>query len=131
MTVIPDSHKDLLSDEVRAFASLATLMEDGSPQVTVIWFSWDGEYILINTAQGRVKDRNMRERPQVAMAIIDPGNPYRFLQIRGKVVEITTDGARDHINFLNNKYTGDPNYPVVPNETRVIFKIKPEHVSAH
>lgn len=131
MVAIPDSHLDLLGDDLRAFASLATLMKDGSPQVTPTWFSWDGERIWINTAQGRVKARNMQARPQVALVIIDPRNAYRFLQIRGKVVEITTDGARDHINLLNNKYHGNPNYPVVTNEVRVIFKIKPEHVNAH
>lgn len=130
MATIPQSHQDLLEDDVRAFTSLATIMQDGSPQVTPVWFSWDGENILINSAQGRLKDRNMRERPVVAMVIMDPTNPYRWLQIRGKVVDITTNGARDHINSLNNKYTGNPNYPVVPNEVRVIYRIKPEHVSA-
>lgn len=130
MATIPESHQDLLRDNVRAFCSLATLMKDGSPQVTPVWFSWDGEDILINTAVGRQKDRNLKARPQVALVIIDPNNPYRWLQIRGKVVASTTEGAREHINFLNNKYQGNPNYPVVPNQVRIIFRIKPEHVSA-
>ena len=130
MTIIPSTHQYLLKDDIRAFCSLATLMKDGSPQVTPVWFSWDGENILINTAQGRQKDRNLRARPQVALVILDPNNPYRWLQIRGKVVGFTSEGARDHINFLNNKYHGNPNYPVVPNETRVIYRIEPEHVSA-
>ena len=130
MKVIPETHQDLLRDDVRAFCSLATLMKDGSPQVTPVWFSWDGEDILINTAQGRQKDRNLRARPQVALVIMDPMNPYRWLQIRGKVAGFTIEGAREHINFLNNKYQGNTNYPVVPNEVRVIYRIKPEHVSA-
>lgn len=130
MATIPETHQDLLRDDARAFLSLATLMKDGTPQVTPAWFSWDGEYILINSAQGRMKDRNMRERPQVAVVIVDPKNPYRWLQIRGRVVEYTTNGAREHINRLNNKYHGNPNYPVIPNEVRVIYRIKPEHVSA-
>lgn len=130
MATIPQSHLDLLQDETRAFSSLATIMEDGSPQVTPIWFSWDGEDILINSAQGRKKDSNMRARPHVALVIVDPKNPYRWLQIRGSIVEITTNGAREHINALNNKYHGNPNYPVIPNQVRVMYKIKPEHVSA-
>lgn len=125
---IPESHQDLLRDETRAFVSLATVMADGSPQVTPVWFSWDGEFILINSAQGRLKDRNMRARPEVAVMIMDPSNPYRYMEIRGKVAEITTQGAREHINALSQKYSGNPVYPGDLSEVRVIYRIKPEHV---
>ena len=100
MKNIPETHLDLLTDEKKAFLFLATLMPSGTPQVTPIWFNTDGEYILINSAKGRVKDRNMRLRPQVALCIQDPTNSYRYLQIHGKVVEITTEGADDHIDAL-------------------------------
>ena len=126
MKAIPESHQDLLKAETKAFLYLATLMKDGSPQVTPIWFDIEGDYIRINSAKGRLKDKNMRTRPSVALCIVDPKNPYRYLQIRGKVVEITMDGAEDHIDTLNMKYHGNPHYPSHNPETpRVIYKIEP------
>ena len=98
----------LLNDETRAFAFLATTMPDGSPQVTPVWFNTDGKNILINTAKGRIKDVNMRVRPQVAIAIPDPNNPYRYLQIRGRVVDIIEDGADTHFDEVAIAYTGKP-----------------------
>ena len=80
LIMIPSSHEDLLADDTRAIGYLATIMSDRSAQVTPVWFNTDGEYILINSAKGRVKDRNMRARPKVAIAITDPNNPYRYLQ---------------------------------------------------
>jgi PPOX class probable F420-dependent enzyme len=131
MQNIPASHQDLLVDEKKAFVYLATLMKDGTPQVTPVWFNTDGEYILVNSAEGRIKDKNMRARPQVALVIADPANPYRYLQIRGKVVEYTLEGAEEHIDTLNLKYRGDPNYPNHnPAQHRVIYKILPEKVQA-
>jgi PPOX class probable F420-dependent enzyme len=130
MATIPDSHKDLLSDEARTFAFLATTMKNGAPQVTPVWFSWDGSRIWINSARGRTKDRNMRNRPYVAIAIPDTGNPYRYLQIRGKVVSITEIGAEDHIDHLSLKYTGKM-YPKRPGEVRVIYQIEPEEITAN
>ena len=106
MGFIPESHLDLVKDETKAIALLATLMKDGSPQLTPVWFNMDGEYILINSAQGRVKDRNMRREPRVAITILDPADYYRYIQIRGRVIEMTTEGAREHINKLSKKYTG-------------------------
>ena len=126
MKVIPESHQDLLKDETKAFVYLATLMKDGSPQVTPIWFDTEGEYIRINTAKGRLKDKNMRARPSVALCISDPKNPYRYVQIRGKVVEIITEGAEEHIDKLNMKYHGNPHYANHnPEHPRVIYKIEP------
>jgi PPOX class probable F420-dependent enzyme len=130
MVWIPDSHLDLIKDETKAFASLATLMNDGSPQNTPIWFNTDGTHILINSAEGRVKDRNMRRNPRVAVVITDPKDPYRYIQIRGKVVEITTKGAREHIDWLSKKYTGRDIYTNGPaDEIRVTYKILPESIS--
>ena len=126
-TVIPEKYSDLL--EKRAFASLATLMPDGSPQVTPVWCDRDGEFIRVNSAKGRVKDRNMRRDPRVSLAIADPENPYRYLQIRGRVVEITEQGADDHIDKLSMKYMGKEKYPFrSATEVRVIYKIHPEGV---
>ena len=107
---IPESHINLLKDETKAFGFLATLMKDGSPQLTPIWFNTDGTYILINSARGRVKDKNMRRDQRIAMVIIDPNDSYRYIQIRGRIVEITTQGAREHIDQLSKKYTGRDKY---------------------
>jgi len=125
---IPDSHIDLLFDETKALAFLATSMPDGSPQVTPVWFNSDGEHILINSAHGRVKDRNMRARPQVAVTIMDLSSPYRYLQVRGKVVEITENGAEEHIHTLSRKYTGS-GFDIPPGQIRKIYKIMPEKIN--
>lgn len=127
MVKIPESHHDLLREDVRAFAFLATILASGAPQVTPIWFSYQEGYILINSAQGRVKDRNMRERPEVALAIADPRNPYRYIQIGGRVVEITEEGAEAHIHALSQKYRGKP-YTLPQGQVRVIYRIEPTRV---
>jgi PPOX class probable F420-dependent enzyme len=123
MKQIPDSHRDLLADETKAFAFLATLMPDGSPQVTPVWFNTDGEYLLINSAKGRVKDKNMRARPQVAVTIIAAEDMYRYVQIRGEVVEITEEGGAAHIDQLSQKYRGRP-FSIPESQTRVTYKIR-------
>src|SRR5258708_33033976 len=97
MKSIPSSHQDLLKDETHAMAYLATIMKDGSPQLTPLWFNTEGEYILINSAKGRLKDKNMRARPQVAIVIANPKDTSRYIQLRGRVVEITEQGADEHI----------------------------------
>jgi PPOX class probable F420-dependent enzyme len=125
---IPDKYRDLFTK--RAFASLATLMPDGGPQVTPVWVDLEGDLVLVNTARGRQKDKNMRRDPRVAMAIIDPENPYRYLEIRGRVAEITEEGADTHIDKMAKKYLGADKYPYrQPSETRVIFKVQPERVN--
>jgi PPOX class probable F420-dependent enzyme len=125
---IPDKYRDLFTK--RAFASLATLMPDGSPQVTPVWVDLEGDLVLVNTARGRQKDKNMRRDPRVAMAIIDPENPYRYLEIRGRVAEITEEGADAHIDKMAKKYLGADKYPYrQPSETRVMFKIQAERVN--
>lgn len=111
------------------FAHFVTLMKDGSPQVTPVWVDCDDTHILINTAEGRTKPRNLARDNRVALSIIDQENPYQYIQIRGKVVETTTEGAYDHIDKLARKYNGpDAKYPHAEGEVRVIFKIEPEHV---
>jgi len=129
MKTIPEKFRNLLEDNVKALAFLATVMDDGTPQVTPVWFSAADGHILINSAKGRVKDRNMRARPDVALTIMDLGKPYRYLQIRGTVVEITEEGANEHINALSHKYRGH-DYDFTPGQVRVIYKIRPESVSA-
>ncbi len=129
METIPEDFHDLFKPESKALAFLATIMPDGSPQVTPLWFSWNGQYILVNTAKGRTKERNMRERPAVALAILDPNIPTRYVQIRGKVVGINETDADAHINTLSLKYDGKP-WVKVSGQIRVQFKILPEHVNA-
>lgn len=129
MASIPDTHKDLL--QKKTFANLATVMSDGSPQVTPVWFDWDGSHIRVNSARGRVKDRNIRRSPRVALAILDPENPYRHLAIRGRVVDVTEQGADAHIDSLAKKYLGQDRYPGrKPGEVRVIYKIQPDKVGS-
>jgi PPOX class probable F420-dependent enzyme len=126
---IPEKYLDLFKKP--AFAHVATLMRDGSPQVTPVWVDYDGKYVRVNSALGRVKDKNMRRDPRVSLAIQDPDNPYRYVEIRGKVVEITQNGADDHINKLSQKYLGKPVYPYrQPGEERVTYKIEPQKVSS-
>jgi len=121
---IPDKYLDLF--QKKAFAHVATIMPDGSPQVTPVWVDYDGRYVRINSARGRTKDKNLRRNPNVALAIQDPDNPYRYLQVRGRVVEITEAGADDHINKLSQKYVGKPVYEGrQPGEVRVMYKIDP------
>ena len=128
MKNIPESHRDLLLPETRAYAYLATLMPDGSPQLTPLWFEFDGEHILLNSARGRVKDKNMRERKQVAILVTDPADPFgRYIQIRGRVMEVTEAGALEHINKLSLQYDDKP-WTEVAGQTRVMYKILPESV---
>ena len=125
---IPEKYLDLF--QKKAFANLGTIMSDGSPQVTPVWVDYDGKYVRFNSAVGRVKDRNVRRDPRVSLSILDPENPYRYLAIRGRVVEITQKGADEHINSLTKKYIGQPVYPYrQPGEVRVTYKIEPEKVS--
>lgn len=126
--VIPEPFKDLFTKV--AFAHLATLMADGSPQVTPVWCDFDGTHIRVNSAKGRVKDKNMRRNKRVALSIVDPGNPYRHLDVRGEVTEITEQGADAHIDALAKKYLGKDKYPFrQPGEVRVIYKIRPDRVT--
>lgn len=129
MSAIPEKYLDLTKK--KAFAQLATLMPDGSPHVAPVWFEYDGKNFLINTARGRVKEKNMSRDGRVGIDILDPENPYRHLSIRGRVAEVTEKGADEHIDKLTKYYTGQEKYPYRgPGEVRVIFKIEPEHTYA-
>ena len=125
MATIPDKFHDLLHVK-KTFAHLATVMKDGSPQVTPVWFDETGGKIRINTARGRVKDRNLKPGVRVAMSILDPDDPYRYVQIRGTVVSETETGAAAHIDSLAKKYLGRDIYPFHdPAHARVIYEIEP------
>jgi len=127
-SVIPSSHADLFKK--KAFAHLVTLMPGGQPQSTPVWVDYDGHHVLINTAQGRQKDKNLQKDKRVALSILDPENPYRYLEVRGSVTDRTLSGADAHIDAMALKYLGKDKYPFrQPNEVRVIYKIAPEHVT--
>ncbi|RPJ59721.1 MAG: PPOX class F420-dependent oxidoreductase [Acidobacteria bacterium] len=127
--VIPQKYLDLFQKP--CFANLATLMPDGRPQVTPVWCDYDGSHVVVNSAKGRQKDRNMRRDNRVALSIMDPKNPYRYLEVRGTVAEITEEGASDHIDKMAKKYLGLDKYPnAQPGEVRVLYKIRPEKTSS-
>jgi PPOX class probable F420-dependent enzyme len=130
---IPASHKDLLEGPV--FVALVTVMPSGQPQATPVWCSFDGTRVWLNSAKGRQKDKNMRTNDKVTILAIDPKNPYRWIEVRGVVEEITEEGAVDHINQLSALYTGNSDYysrnpSMRGQETRVIYKVKPVKVNA-
>jgi PPOX class probable F420-dependent enzyme len=130
MTEIPKPYLDLFSKP--AFAHLVTLMPDGSPQVTPVWVDLDGNTVIVNTARGRLKDRNMKRDPRVALAVSDPANPYRYVQVRGRVSDITENGGDAHIDKMARKYLNQDSYPYrQPGEVRVVYRITPEHVQAY
>ena len=129
MAPIPENYRDLL-EQKKAFAHLATIMADGSPQVTPVWFDYTGGTIRVNTAKGRVKSRTLKPGAPVALAIMDPDNPYRYLQIRGRVRKASEEGADPHIDSLAKKYLGKDIYPFrQPGEIRVMYEIEPISVN--
>jgi len=129
MTTTPENFRDIFAK--KAFAHLATVGRDGAPQVTPVWVDYDGTHVRINTARGRVKDKNLQRNPKVALSAQDPDNPYRYVQVRGRVVEMTEKDADAHIDALSKKYTGRDTYANRrPGEVRVIVKIMPEKVQS-
>ncbi len=127
---IPEAYADLLQDEKRALAVLTTILPDGSPQATPVWFDFAEGRLRVNTARGRTKDRNMTDRPVVALCILDPQNPYRYLQVRGRVVGADEAGGRAHIDRLAHKYQGKAKFEGPATDQRVIFIIEPIAVQA-
>lgn len=126
--MIPDEYLDLFDKP--AFGHLATLMADGSPQVTPVWIDYDGVHLVINTARGRLKDRNMQRHPQVAVDVLDPDNPYRYVAVRGTVVEVVVDDDNAHISALTRRYLGYSEFPWQrPEQVRVIYKVQIAHVT--
>ncbi len=127
-SVIPEEMKDLLDKPI--VASLSTVMPDGSPQVTPVWFDYDGSNIRINSAKGRVKDKNMRRDPRVAIVMTEPTNPYRYLEVRGHVETIDESAADAHIDSLAKRYMDLDAYPFrTPEEVRVTYTIVPERTT--
>ena len=126
--MIPQAAEYLLKWETKAFAYLALTLKDGTPQVTPIWFDWDGTHLIINTARRRVKDKALHRRAPVALAIPDPHDAYRYMQIRGVVEDETEEGGYDMICRLNEKYHGQRDYPKRPGEVRVTYKVRPTQV---
>jgi PPOX class probable F420-dependent enzyme len=125
---VPESHKDLVGRDKKAFAALGLVLKSGEPQVTPMWFDYDASTgtFIFNTARGRVKDRIMRRKPVVAFSIQDPADPYRYVQVRGRVVDESEEGAYDRICDLRLKYRGDRNYPKREGEQRVTYRVAPE-----
>lgn len=127
MVSIPQSHRDIF--EGKNFAHIATLMPDGSPQNTPVWIDLDGDTLVINTVVGRQKARNLDRDGRVALSVFDGANPYRYVQVRGRVTGKTTDGADAHIDAMAKKYMGLDAYPYRNDaDKRVIYRIEPEHV---
>lgn len=130
MAQLSDGARELLQGQ--NFAHLVTLMKDGSPQVTPVWIDVEGNEVVFNTADGRLKQRNLDRDPRVALSVADAQNPYRYVQIRGRVVAKTTDGADEHIDKMAKKYLGQDSYPWrAPNEQRLIYRILPERVQVY
>lgn len=126
---IPENYRDLLEKPV--FVSIATILPNGQPQVTPVWADYDGTYVRVNTSKSRQKYKDMRARPAVAVMAYDPSNPYRYLEVRGRVVKLTEDGAAEHIDKLAKDYMGKDRYPWHdPNDPRVLCLIEPEKVIA-
>jgi PPOX class probable F420-dependent enzyme len=129
METIPETYRDLLDRPV--MASLATIMSDGQPQVHPVWADYDGKYLRLNTGAGRAKHRNMEERPQVTVLVIDPENPFRWMEVRGKVTKVSKEGADAHIDKLAKNYLGVDVYPNhTPDEDRIIAYLEPTRVLA-
>jgi PPOX class probable F420-dependent enzyme len=128
---IPEQYVDLLSFETKAFGCAATVMPNGTPQVTPVWVDYDGKHVIFNTAKGRVKERNLRKNPVVALVVSDPQNPYRYVQVRGRV-ELIEEGADAHIDKMAKTYMGVDKYPYrQPGEERIIVRITPEAVQSY
>ncbi|HEY6204038.1 MAG TPA: PPOX class F420-dependent oxidoreductase [Candidatus Limnocylindria bacterium] len=134
--LIPGSHRDLV--ECPRVAALTTVMADGYPQTSVVWCDFDGTYVRVNTMRGFAKERNMRRDPRIALLCYDPREPLRFLEIRGTVIEMTQEGAIEHLDALASKYAGRPvQYfgGAIParfaeTETPILCRVRPDQVIA-
>jgi PPOX class probable F420-dependent enzyme len=125
---IPASHIDLL--ERPLIAALATTLPNGTPQVTAVWFNYQDGYVHINSAAGRLKDRAIRAKPYLALMVMDPQTPRRYIQVRGPVVTITEEGADEHINMLSHRYE-NKDYAFTAGQVRVRYVMAIERVDAH
>jgi len=129
MATVPAEYHDLF--EKRTIAHFSSLLPDGSPHVVPVWIDFDGTHLLVNTASGRRKTRNVRRDPRVALSMTDPDDPYRYLGVRGEVVEVTEDGADDHIDELARRYMDVDEYPNLGDEQgeRVLIRVRVDHVA--
>jgi len=129
MATVPAEYHDLF--EKRTIAHFSSLLPDGSPHVVPVWIDFDGTHLLVNTASGRRKTRNVRRDPRVALSMTDPDDPYRYLGVRGEVVEVTTEGAVSHIDELARRYMGVEEYPNLGDEQgeRVLIRVRVDHVA--
>jgi len=130
---IPTTHTDLFTNPI--VVTLSTVMPDGQPQATPIWCDYDGTYLYVNTAVGRQKDKNMQANPKVTISVIDPANPYRWVEVRGEVIARTLEGAAEHINKLshryqNRDYLSGKDREIRLQQTRVIYTVEPQKVLA-
>lgn len=128
MSVIPEQYSDILRST--ALAHVATVGPKGEPQSTPVWFDWDGEHVLFSQTKGRQKYRNVKRNPAIALSIVDPNNPYRYIEIRGKVIAIDDDQNNRFIDSMAKKYMGKDKYPFnQPGDERVIVVVEPEHTT--
>lgn len=126
---IPVEYRDLFNK--RAYATLGTLRSDGSPQVTPVWCDIDGDQVLVNTAKDRHQDKNIRHDPRVAVVIVDPDNPYRYLEVRGRAIELDDRDASVHLDQMAAKYLGSETYAYrQPGEIRVLYAIQADRINA-
>ncbi len=126
-TTIPAEFHDLL--ESKALANIATVGPKGEPQNNPVWFDWDGSHILFSQTKGRQKFHNLQREPRVAISIVDPANPYRYLEVRGKVVRVDEDPNKQFINKMSKKYLDQDVYPwSQPGDERVVIVVEPEKV---
>jgi PPOX class probable F420-dependent enzyme len=128
MKPLPEAVKNLIDS--KAYANVATLMPDGSPHVTQTWVDHEGDIVLINTYEGSQKHRNAVRNPKIALDVCDPDDPYKMALIRGRVSQVTLDGADEHVDRMAKKYLGQDKYPMRPGMRRVLIKIEPTHVTA-
>jgi PPOX class probable F420-dependent enzyme len=128
MPSIPEDYHDLF--EKRTFAHVGTMTPDGFPHITPVWIDYDpaDDRLLVNTERGRQKERNVRENPAVGVSMTDPDDPYRYLSVIGEVEEVTTEGAREHIDELTQRYMGQSEYPSPIETERVVMRIRPDRV---
>jgi PPOX class probable F420-dependent enzyme len=125
---LTEKHKKLITD--KNFGHIATLNQDGSPQVTPVWIELDGNHLVVNSEQKRKKVRNLKRDPRVSVSIQNAENPYQYIEIRGRAVEITDKGGFEGIDRLSAKYTGQEKYPGnAPGDVRIVIRIEPEHIS--
>ena len=125
---IPEGYEDLL--ETTALVHVATIGPDGEPQNNPVWFDWDGEHVKFSQTKTRQKYRNVSRDPRLALSIVDPENPYRYIEIRGEVTKVEEDPDNEFINAMANKYLGLDEYPYhQPGDERIVVYVEPEHTT--